>query len=542
MSDSPELRSVRTGPPNQDVPAELRGREVSVRALGPAWQAVRARKLDPEQIADGTGYALEHLRNPKERISWAAFATFMSNLGTHLDDDELVALGDSAMQSPALRLLLLPGRLLFSVPDLYLWAFGPQGPASQVFANHDGLMQEVERGRLRFEARMKHGYAPSRENYLLLRGSLQGLSRVAGAGPAEVAQVPMEDGALYHITVPQTGGALRSLRRRLNWLLAARSTATALRQANEELLERYVELQRESDARAEASDRLAGIVEASVDGIVGTDIDGVVTDWNPAAERIYGFTQDEIRGRRLTEVIPPDRSSESAELVERLKRGERIARFDTERLRKDGTRIQVSLGLAPVRDREGSIVGFSTLIRDETEAIEAERRRDELETKLLQAQRLESVGRLAGGIAHDFNNILTAILGFARLTAETLPAGDPNRDNVNSIESAATSAAKLVRQLLAFSRQQLLRPEILDLGELVSRVVPMFRRLIGEDIDISVQIAPGLWAVEGDPGQLEQILVNLAVNARDAMPGGGRLTIEVANADLDGSYAREQSR
>jgi CheY-like chemotaxis protein len=146
------------------------------------------------------------------------------------------------------------------------------------------------------------------------------------------------------------------------------------------------------------------------------------------------------------------------------------------------------------------------------------------------------VGRLAGGIAHDFNNILTAILGFASLIDDELPADDPQHTNVKAIEEAAERATALVRQLLAFGRQQVLRPEILDLGEVVRRLAPMLQRLIGEDIAIALPPANDLWPVQADRTQIEQVIVNLVVNARDAMPSGGRLTIETTNIDLDLQY------
>jgi hypothetical protein len=223
--DGRRAPSVRTGPAFRNVPLELRNREVSVRAVGPLWQAVKAKHLDPERLAEGTGYSVDHWMNHRERVSWDGFTRFLTNFGPFLDDEELVALGDRAMRAPALRLPLLPGRLLFTIPELYLWTWGPRGPGSQLFVNHEGFIEEIEPGMIRFETHMKPGYRPSRENYLLLRGSLQGLSQAAGAGKADVVEIPLEDGARYLVTVPQTGGPLRFLRRTVNWMFAARSTA-----------------------------------------------------------------------------------------------------------------------------------------------------------------------------------------------------------------------------------------------------------------------------------------------------------------------------
>ncbi len=260
-TDDARARSRRAGPAFREVPPELRDREVSARALQPLWEAVRARGVDPARLAEGTGYSVAHLTDPRARISWAAFVRFMRNLGETLDDGGLVALGAEALQSPFFRALLLPGRLLFSVPEVYLWMFSADGPASSLFVTYEGRIEQVGAGRLRFESRMKPGYAASRENYLVMQGSLMGLSKALGAGPAEVTYDPLPDGALFDIRVPAGGGALAAARRGLDWVLAARSTAEELRLANAEIHRRYVELQREVDARKQAEAELRRLNE-----------------------------------------------------------------------------------------------------------------------------------------------------------------------------------------------------------------------------------------------------------------------------------------
>jgi PAS domain S-box-containing protein len=164
--------------------------------------------------------------------------------------------------------------------------------------------------------------------------------------------------------------------------------------------------------------------------------------------------------------------------------------------------------------------------------------RRQLEEQLRQSQKMEAVGRLAGGIAHDFNNVLTAILGYSQMLLADLPEGDQRREDVQEIEHAATRAATLTRQLLAFSRRQVLQPQILDLNGLVENLDKFLRRLIGEDIDLRVRPSPDLWLVSADHGQMEQVIMNLVVNSRDAMPTGGKLTLETANVTLDSQYAQ----
>jgi signal transduction histidine kinase len=217
---------------------------------------VRARGLTAEHLADGTGVSIAQLTDPRERVSWAVFVRFMANLGDLLDDDALVALGAAVLEAPLLRALLLPGRLLFGVADIYRWTFGPSGPGSQLFMANEGHIIELAPGHLRLESWMKPGYPVSRENYLVLRGSLTGLSTALGTGPAEVVQHDVEGGAIYDIHVPRHHGALGFLRKQLSWVTAARSSAEELRRAHAELHERYGELQRQIAARIQVEAEL----------------------------------------------------------------------------------------------------------------------------------------------------------------------------------------------------------------------------------------------------------------------------------------------
>ena len=214
--------------------------------------------------------------------------------------------------------------------------------------------------------------------------------------------------------------------------------------------------------------------------------------------------------------------------------GEEIANEEIEYLCGDGIRRILNANSAPIRDRNGNIVAGLVIFYDVTE-----HRR--LEQQLLQSQRMEAVGRLAGGVAHDFNNFLTVIIGHSQLLIDRLASNDPMRTDIQEVEKCAQHAADLTRQLLAFSRKQILQPKVLDLNAIVANLEKMLRRLIGEDVELTVRLNPSLGRVKTDPGQVEQIIVNLAANARDAMPGGGKLTIETANTDLGDLYARQHA-
>ena len=289
---------------------------------------------------------------------------------------------------------------------------------------------------------------------------------------------------------------------------------------------------------AAARSRLATIVESSPNAIIRSTMDGIVTDWNPAAERIYGYTADEAIGRNLV-VVPPDLEGESPELLRRIRAGESVEEFATERVRKDGMRFNVALGYAPLRDADGTVQGVATFARDITEVVAAEAREADLEARLRQSEGLESVGLLAGGIAHDFNDLLAIVLNYAAFIEEKLPDDTELRDDLIQIRRAAERGAVFTRQLLTFAHQRPVKVADLQLNDLIPALQQMLRRSIPESITIELRLAPDLRMVRADAGQLEQLLLNLVVNAGDAMPDGGTLLIETANARYDETAAAQ---
>ena len=270
----------------------------------------------------------------------------------------------------------------------------------------------------------------------------------------------------------------------------------------------------------QSHETLEAVVRACPVAIVAVDLEGCVRMWNEAAELLLGWTAAEVVGRPL----PAVGREELRRVIEDVAAGRAYSALPATRRRKDGTLVEVSISRAPIQDSGGRLVGSVAMLSDLT----PQRR---LEEQVIEAQKMEAVGRLAGGIAHDFNNILSGIKGFAALLLQDLSPTDRCHEEAQQIMRAAESAEDLTRHLLVFSRRQLIRPAVLDLGDLVDNLCPLLRRLIGEDVELSTSTR-GRTHVMSDPVQIEQILLNLAVNARDAMPRGGRLTIRTTPVDL----------
>jgi PAS domain S-box-containing protein len=268
------------------------------------------------------------------------------------------------------------------------------------------------------------------------------------------------------------------------------------------------------------------ILENIGDAVFITDASGRYLDVNPRACELTGYTHEELVGLHVSDTYVPDERAEVAGRLARAQAG-KVQFAERQLLRKDGSVVLVEVSARPLPD--GRLLAT---LRDITE-------RRTLEQQLRQAQKMEAVGRLAGGVAHDFNNLLTAIFGYAEFAAEDLPADSPVREDIEEIRKAAQRASSLTRQLLAFSRQQVLEPVVLNLNELVRDLEKMLRRLIGEDVEMDLRLSEGLANVRADPGQLNQVLLNLVVNARDAMPTGGRLLIETQDAELNEDYVEQ---
>ncbi len=286
-----------------------------------------------------------------------------------------------------------------------------------------------------------------------------------------------------------------------------------LRRVNEELDRRKTRELRDSQ------NRLALIVDSSQDAIIGKNLDGVITHWNKGAEQIYGYVAQEMIGRSISTLAPLERADEIPEILRKIRSGERVEYFESIRVTKDKRRLNVSISVSPIYDADGEIVGASTIARN----ITAQKK---IEDQLRQSQKMEAVGRLAGGVAHDFNNLLGIVTACSELLRNHVNAS--GLEYIDNIREASKRGASLTRQLLAFSRRQPAQAQLLDLNERLKDLSKLLRPLMGDDVEVILVPRSEAVVVEADPGHLDQIVVNLAVNARDAMPRGGKLVIETA--------------
>ena len=302
--------------------------------------------------------------------------------------------------------------------------------------------------------------------------------------------------------------------------------AEELRRANEELHRRTAE------QLGEYRSRLASIIDSSDDAIIGKDLDGIITSWNKGAERIYGYTPEEAVGKHISFLVPSERPDEIPGILRKIAQGETIQHYESARVTKDGRRLDVSISVSPLRDAKGDIVGASAIARD----ITAQKR---AESQLRQSQKMEAIGRLAGGVAHDFNNVLAIVNACTEFLRDRIDPEAGPAHYIENIKNATERGALLTRQLLAFSRTPEIQPRVLDLNERLKDIGKLLRPLMGDDVEILIVSKSPAAVVEADPGQLDQVVVNLAVNARDAMPNGGKFILETRATRFDEAFAEQ---
>jgi len=396
----------------------------------------------------------------------------------------------------------------------------------------DILMPSMDGYRLCFEARQNprlrdlpiilysSGYlSPSQEDVSLRSGAIAFLEQPVS--PERLQQVLLEVTALpASAPAALPGEALSALKRYSEGLITR-------------IEEKTFELQRRTEELEASEEKFRQIAENSQEVFFTTNTEFTqILYVSPAYDAIWGQPGTELAQnpeRWMNAIHPEDRDGIQALMKASSMTPGRFA-WDYRIIRPDGSIRNLRSRGFPIRDRAGRVTRFSGIVEDVTE-------RKNLELQLFQAQKMDAVGRLAGGVAHDFNNLLTAINGYSELGLQRLNERDPVYQDMKEILKAGERAAGLTRQLLAFSRKQILQPRILYLNAVVIETERLLKRLIGEDVELLMILGKELGNVKADPGQLEQVIINLAVNARDAMPDGGRLLIETANVDLDEDYA-----
>lgn len=343
---------------------------------------------------------------------------------------------------------------------------------------------------------------------------------------ANIAAIALENARLYNQAqqeINERKRAEEALKNSLDMLKIAYKQATIYAQ---ELTEEVNQRKRVDKERRQ----LIAAIEQTAESVVITDAQGQVIYVNPAFEHITGYSRAEIIGAS-TNILKS--GQQDAAFYEKLWNTINVGQVWHGRFvnkKKDGSLYTLDATFSPVRDKSGAIVNYVEVGRDVTHELQ-------LEQQYRHAQKMEAVGRLAGGVAHDFNNLLTVIIGYAEMIQAQLPADHPTQEFVETILDSGQHAVDLIKQLLAFSRQQITTPKVLDLNVVISNLSRMLRRLIGADIELKTNLLPDLWAIKIDPTQIEQVIANLAVNAHDAMPQGGQLTIETVNVTLDEEYS-----
>jgi PAS domain S-box-containing protein len=339
---------------------------------------------------------------------------------------------------------------------------------------------------------------------------------------------------IYELSIPWAGGKLRRQLLTKAALRAADGTPTGVVTASIDINDRYEAEQ----ALRQSEERFRTLFESAGDAIFIIDLTGRFIEANHTAHERLGYSKEEFVGMSVADIDKTTAILETPELVEAAL-ADGIPALETTHVRRDGTAFPVEV-IGTFIDFGGKPAVLS-IARDVSERKRAESERAALEAQLREAQKMEGIARLAGGVAHDFNNLLTVIRGNASLALAEIPEGGGVREELEEIEQAADRAAGLTRQLLAFARRTVLKPEVVDPSLILRGLEPMLRRLVGEDVALETVAPAGAGRVLVDPGQLEQVIVNLVVNARDAMPDGGTVTIEVADIEMAGATAPDRS-
>ncbi|HTV25621.1 MAG TPA: PAS domain S-box protein [Polyangiaceae bacterium] len=503
------------------------GREVSCALLTTLIGALDARGIELAELVTATSLSPARLRSPGQRIGWHDFCVFLRNAAAHLSEDDLRRLGERFVQlEPTLRFHRALA-LVVGTSELYFRLGSARArPIQRLLSCLDCRVWDVGPNRLMCELRVADGHPVCPELYLPLAGALGALPRLLRQPDAVVSLEVVERGAFFHVQLSGAEGVVSRSRRAYKHVRALRVAVTELQAAHEMLNRQYGELRRAQQALRESEERFRALIENSTDFILLANAAGIVTYLSPSAERIIGATARDLIGRHHTELIHPAEREQQAQLIDAVVRGERQMATPSFRIEASDGRTIVLEGTAKNMLADRRVRALVINYRDVTLRVR-------LEEELLESRKLESIGRLAGGIAHDFNNILTGILAHAQLALMGADESSRVRPKIEEIITQARRAANLTSQLLSFARKQIMKPKPINLNDFVLDSLHLLEPLLGDAIEIVTELEPELGTVEVDPSRFQQVLVNLAINARDAMPNGGNLTIVTRNLPLD---------
>jgi two-component system cell cycle sensor histidine kinase/response regulator CckA len=499
------------------------GQEVSCAALATLVAAFDARGIELGGLILNTSLSAATLRNPRRRIGWHDFCVILRNAAARLSKEDLRRLGERLVQlEPALRFHRALAHIV-GASELYFRLGSARASAIQrLFRCLDCRVWNVGPNRLMCELQVSEGYEVCPELYLPMAGALSSLPRLLHQSAAVVSLEVLERRALFHVQLAGAEGVVSRSRRAYKQVRALRVAVAELQAAHEMLNRQYGELRSAQQALRESEERFRALIENSSDFILLADAAGIVRYLSPSAERIIGAAAHALIGRHHTELIHPTERDEQARLIETVVRGERQVATPSFRFETTDGRIIVLEGTAKNMLGDPRVRALVVNYRDVTLRVR-------LEEELLESRKLESIGRLAGGVAHDFNNILTGILAHAHLAMMGVDEGSRVRPKIEEIINQARRAANLTSQLLSFARKQIMKPKPINLNELAIDSLHLLEPLLGDTIEIVTELEAELGTVEVDPSRFQQVLVNLAINARDAMTNGGRLTIATRN-------------
>jgi len=289
----------------------------------------------------------------------------------------------------------------------------------------------------------------------------------------------------------------------------------------------------ERQKAAEVQSQLAAILQQTNDAVIGTDLDNRIFSWNRGAEIMLGYKLEDVLGEPFTKLVPEEHQDEMKKSREAVMKGESVSNYETVRTKKNGEPIDVSVTTSPIRDSKEKIIGISAITRDITDQKKSRESLKKHEEQLQLAEKMNAIGRLAGGVAHDFNNLLSVIGGNAEFLLSSLDKESPNRDEVGEIQKATRRGAELTKQLLVFGQKQISQPQPVNLNDLGAEMTKMLKRIIEAAIDLAIIQDKSLKPILADPGQMQQVILNLVLNAQDAMPKGGHLIVETKNISAD---------